>query len=49
MGELVGLGFKSNVRTIPIPPNWRLVHLYIWKPLAVRGHLCRLKDHVSPF
>ena len=49
MGETGRTGFyKSNVRTIPIPPNWRLVHLYIWKPLAVRGHLCRLKDHVSP-
>ena len=28
-GKLVGLGFKSNVRTIPIPPNWRIVHFYI--------------------
>ncbi len=48
-GELVGMGFASDVRTIPMPPGGRFVHLYTWKPLAVRGHLCRLKDHVSPF
>ncbi len=48
-GKLVGLGFNSNVRTIPMPPNRRFVHVCMCKPLAVRGHLCRLKDHISPF
>jgi hypothetical protein len=50
----MGVGFTgfNQAECVPssvAPPIVAFCLLFGWQPLPTRGHLCRFKDHVSPY